>query len=591
MKVIRQGVYFMEGRLIKESQAFMTSDKKESARSHTMVHAVSEAHGASFDLFATDRSIHENLFRTADAIGGSLSFPRHILFADRGDAFSRAAAKKFGGTVVYGGASPTSYLAECEAATGTCALVSFPCALGALGAVAIMGDEGDLLRAATDRRVPDLTPFAVFVKGKPPKGVGPVDVALALLQALQTGRYSEGKVLEFFGPGLDSLSVEFRLGVDRALAGKVFSTLWQTDARTLEYLAAHGREGMPLAPAQPAYYEGGVVLNLTETEPMANFFGEIVPLRVLQESEAAETYCREGGIRGGVIRDADFETMAEVAEILRGKSVRFPLAIEPASGAALRAASEAGYLVALIDAGVCANVREPALLNCENIVLDARTIAASALCGRLAAAGGTGVRRLKKAVRCGDCYRAFREEFAGDGAPLGYPEGTSPLAEFPPLPDDLLLTVVIQEEGEHAPKAFCLGRSENGGTMSAKYAVCRRSAEGAPWGEAIAMREQSVVAVLAKTYSEKTRRHLCDWGILPLSCDTALAAGNVLALEHVRGAVERGEPCLSARLTRGKKEKTVVLRLGALGDRERLALLAGSRVALLARGNVGSDAK
>lgn len=604
MKVIRQGVYFMENRLVKQSQAFMTSDKKAEAVRRTVTYAVLRAHGAEgevpelfFDAYASRGESNADLLRTADALGLKTLRKGHVLFEAGADVqFVRAAWRKFGGVLVpASAASEDAYLAERVARAGDCMLASWKCRLGALGTVVFEGDAGDFLRQMTGApaRFARLEPFAVYLKGKPKPNVGPVDVALALSRALAAGNYSDGKILEFFGPGLANLTVPFRLGVEAALRGDFLSTVWETDQRTEEYFRTHGREGFrALAPVQPAYYEGGIVLNLSDVEPMISLAGEILPLaELLASPEAAEKFglrVSDGKIAADACRiEADYETAAAVSAVLRGKHVCRPLSLRLSSRPALRALAESGYLAALLDAGVDLGedgTQGVVIGTSGGVVLDARSVAATAACGCLAAADCEPV-RLKKYVYSDACYQSCVREGEG-GDPLEYPDSMRPLSETVSLAENLALTVCVAAEGGERPvlpEAFALpaGYTVNGPTMPAVCVFYSKRAEGAPWGEAVRLREGGAAAVIAKSFSEKLRTHLIDWGILPLVSSERFSDGDVIVIEDVRDAVKRGEERVVAKVFRAKKERSAVLVLGKFSEREREILLAGSLIAHL----------
>ena len=112
---------------------------------------------------------------------------------------------------------------------------------------------------------------AVYLTGSPAEGVGPQDVALALIGAVFESGYVNNKVLEFVGPGVANLSADFRIGVDvMTTETTCLSSIWQTDGKIREYYEIHGRAGdyRELNPGSVAYYDGCVEIDLSTVEPM-----------------------------------------------------------------------------------------------------------------------------------------------------------------------------------------------------------------------------------------------------------------------------------------------------------------------------------
>ena len=633
VKVIRQGVYFMESKLIKESQAFMTSDKKERAVKNTVAYAVSSAHGGGVQNFDALLSAEfEDVFRTADAMGLRQLAVKNVLFSGaRNDPdFAYSVAKTYGAELVPEGLSaPAEYVRERIAKSGAMLFgtSAFPC--GALGAVCVRGNEGDYLRQLLGK--PFKTSFpetvAVYFRGKPGKGVGPTDIALSVLKAVRAaGNFAAGKLLECFGPGLANLSMDFRNTVDSMLcASDCFAAVWATDGKTQEYFETYGRAGdyKPLAPREPAFYGGGIVVDLSRIEPMIAFYPEIYPVRELLESPAetseklraaAQKQCAEVRMRLESVCDAlkegtpffaemyldedaaNYETVSEVAELLRGKAVGGATAfnVYPASAAVFRALIGSGALETLLSAGVAVNGYACAGSGLEAVdgvpvagavVLDARTMAATAANGGIltSALGSASHRRFKKFQFDENVYRSRVVCEAGSGGPLRY-GNVRPIPEMGALPGALSLQVRAAE----TPASFIPTRAdgeqpaapENDVSGEAAGAVVfTKHAQGAPWPQAIAMREENLRAVFAAGFEETYRTHLIDWGILPFVCAKGeIGAGDLVYLESIREAVSRGEERVIARAIGKKKTRDVALTLGPLTEEQRAILLAGSRV-------------
>lgn len=373
VKFIRQGVYYAEGRLIKESQAFMTSDKKARAIRNTASYAVLSEYFRGEELslpvsrVAMGEEEAKNVFCTLDAMGiRELPVPCAVFASAWGDPdFLFSASKRYGVRVVTGGLYPAEgYVREQLVRTGEILLGTqyFPC--GALGALSVVDDEGAVLRTlmGAPYAVPKPATAAVYIKGKLRKGVGPTDVALSILKTLMTSDIAEGKLLEVFGPGLSDLSMDSRNQIDSWLRRTgCFGTLWAADGKTKGYFEVHarGEDYKSLAPAEPAYYDCGAVVDLSRIEPMIAFRGHIFPVREAMEDPAACGLCAEGETPrftdfriGGMC--GTYETLAEVAEIVRKKHIGADanFTVLPVSAPVEQALMQNGYAAALLSAGI-----------------------------------------------------------------------------------------------------------------------------------------------------------------------------------------------------------------------------------------------
>ncbi len=589
IKVIRQGVYYMDGRLVKESEAFMTSDKKEIAEKNTITYRILSAHSKSMGetlalkpdaVFLYDAP---DVLRTADFIGmEEFPVPTYLFEGYFDGEFCRSAAEKWGGVSVPDGlASAGAYACEQAAKSGGVLLGTNGISCGALGAMRFWGDEGDILRcfAGTRFEASRGETVAVFLKGKLRKGVGPTDVALAVSQALgKAGNFAEGKYLEVFGAGVSGLSMDLRNAIDSALGCGQASSVWMTDEKTKEYFENHLRatDSKSLAPVQPAYYGGAAVVDLSDIEPMIEADGAISTIEEFLET-APKEYRKDGKVFLGATaieyEAATYETMAEVAEILRGKKIGgCACSWLPYSKSVTMALAEGGYFNALLGAGVNFNdllsVQEKLVgkdahsLEGEGVRLDARTIAATlANEGYLTSALGLDYpKRIKKYKFDPAPYESRVRNFLGKpqkSLPLAYNEEMGPLPAFPPLPEKLELSVggdgddlavVIDDPGDYA------------------------------WSYAVEDRERGAFAALAKRFPEKLRAHLIDWGILPLTYEKfEFKEGDVLHLEKIAELVKGGEERFVARVVGKRRSKDIVLTLGALSEEERKILLAGGK--------------
>ena len=144
---------------------------------------------------------------------------------------------------------------------------------GALGTMAV-GEGGpelvkQLLEQTYDINMPGIV--GVYLTGAPSKGVGPQDVALAIIGEVFANGYVKNKVMEFVGPGVASLSADFRIGIDvMTTETTCLSSIWQTDEEIREFYDIHGRSGdyKELNPAQAAYYDGMITIDLGTVKPM-----------------------------------------------------------------------------------------------------------------------------------------------------------------------------------------------------------------------------------------------------------------------------------------------------------------------------------
>ena len=411
VKLIRQGVYYMDGRLVKESQAFFTQDKKEEAQRNTLSYGILRAHNTGseeqlrlrFDAIASHDITYVGIIQTAKAsgltafpipytltnchnslcaVGGTINEDDHV--------FGLSAAKKYGGDYVPAHLAVIhQYMRECAAKCGAMILGSDShTRYGALGTMAV-GEGGpelvkQLLRQTYDVKRPPVV--AVYLKGKLRKGVGPQDVAIALVKATFQKGFVKNKILEFIGPGIANLSMDYRIGIDvMTTETTCLSSIWETDDRTREYYAVHGREGdyKEMKVASPAYYDGAVTIDLSRVEPMIalpfhpsnaytlrEFLADPLPILKKVEEQGrklkgddsftltdkvrdGKVYVDQGVIAG--CAGGGYENVAEAAEILRDKSVgtgAFALSVYPASQPVYKALTEGGYVGTLFDAGV-----------------------------------------------------------------------------------------------------------------------------------------------------------------------------------------------------------------------------------------------
>ncbi|MFR2775218.1 MAG: hydratase [Anaerostipes sp.] len=303
-----------------------------------------------------------NCHNSLCAVGGTINEDDHM--------FGLTAAKKYGGIYVPPHQAVIHQFArEMLAGGGKMILGSDShTRYGALGTMA-MGEGGpelvkQLLNRTYDINMPEV--IGIYLKGKPAKGVGPQDVALAIIGAVFEKGYVNNKVMEFVGPGVASLSADFRIGVDvMTTETTCLSSIWRTDDTIKEFYEIHGREGeyKELNPGQVTYYDGIVEVDLDRIKPMiampfhpsntytieevnANLDDILadVEKRALVSLDGAVDYSLRDKVRGGKLyvdqgiiagcAGGGYENICEAANILKGASIgsdEFTLSVYPAS--------------------------------------------------------------------------------------------------------------------------------------------------------------------------------------------------------------------------------------------------------------------
>lgn len=259
---------------------------------------------------------------------------------------------------------------------------------GALGTMAIGEGGGELakqlLGKTYDVNMPGV--IAVYLTGSPVPGVGPQDVALAIIKAVFANGYVKNKVMEFVGPGVANLSADFRIGVDvMTTETTCLSSIWSTDEKIREFYAVHGREGdyKELNPGEDAYYDGAIELDLGEIRPMIALpfhpscaytieevnknlmdildetekrakvsFGDKVNFTLKNKVIDGKLYVDQGVIAG--CAGGGFENICAAADILKGKDTgngKFLLNVYPASMPVYMELMKNGAFASLVDAG------------------------------------------------------------------------------------------------------------------------------------------------------------------------------------------------------------------------------------------------
>ena len=406
IKLIKHGVKYENGKLFR-------AEKSAEGVKRTIAYNILKAHNVSgddgklkikFDEITSHDITYVGIIQTAKAsglkefpipytltnchnslcaVGGTINEDDHV--------FGLSAAKKYGGIFVPPHLAVIhQFMREMRAKSGEMILGSDShTRYGALGTMAV-GEGGpelvkQLLSKTYDIDYPEI--IAVYLKGRLKKGVGPHDVALALCKATFKSGFVKNKILEFIGTGIKGLSMDYRLGIDvMTTETTCLSSVWETDEKTEEYFAVHGRRAdyKKLNPEDGAYYDGAVVIDLSKIEPMialpfhpsnAYTIREFLsrPYELLSECEEAgrkllpegkgefkltdkirdgKVYATQGviaGCAGGL-----YENLAEATEILEGgkeQNDEFTLSVYPASQPVYHAIMENGYASRLIDDG------------------------------------------------------------------------------------------------------------------------------------------------------------------------------------------------------------------------------------------------
>ena len=295
MKLYEKGVYLVDGQKITEDPGQDIS--REEAARNTIAYGILEAHNTSdsmerlqirFDKLTSHDITFVGIIQTARAsglekfpvpyvltnchnslcaVGGTINEDDHM--------FGLTCAKKYGGVYVPPHQAVIhQYAREMMAGGGRMILGSDShTRYGALGTMA-MGEGGpelvkQLLSQTYDINMPGIV--GVYLTGEPVKGVGPQDVALAIIGAVFGNGYVKNKVMEFVGPGVSSLSADFRIGVDvMTTETTCLSSIWRTDEQIREFYEIHGRveEYKELNPGEVAYYDGMIMVDLSKIRPM-----------------------------------------------------------------------------------------------------------------------------------------------------------------------------------------------------------------------------------------------------------------------------------------------------------------------------------
>ena len=397
--------------IIPENQANLPVAKEEAAK-NTIAYSILKAHNKSdnmeklqikFDKLTSHDITFVGIIQTARAsglekfpvpyvltnchnslcaVGGTINEDDHM--------FGLTCAKKYGGVYVPPHQAVIHQFArEMLAGGGKMILGSDShTRYGALGTMA-MGEGGpelvkQLLCQTYDINMPGVV--AIYLKGTPRPGVGPQDVALAIIGEVFANGYVKNKVMEFVGPGVANLSADFRIGIDvMTTETTCLSSIWQTDEKIEEFYAIHGRpeDYKELKPGSVAYYDGCVEIDLGEIKPMIampfhpsntytidelkanldDILADVekraqvsldgkIPFTLRDKVVDGQLYVEQGIIAG--CAGGGFENICAAADILKGKNIghdAFTLSVYPASTPIYMELAKNGVLAELIGTG------------------------------------------------------------------------------------------------------------------------------------------------------------------------------------------------------------------------------------------------
>ena len=422
MELLKTGAYLVNGTEIIEDtpeaqarlQAVAGSDapSKEEAAKGTIAYGILEAHNTSdnmeklkirFDKLTSHDITYVGIIQTARAsglekfpmpyvltnchnslcaVGGTINEDDHM--------FGLTCAKKYGGIYVPPHQAVIHQFAREMLACGGAMILGSDShtRYGALGTMA-MGEGGpelvkQLLNQTYDINMPGV--IGIYMTGEPIKGVGPQDVALAIIGAVFQNGYVNNKVMEFVGPGVEKLSADFRIGVDvMTTETTCLSSIWKTDDVIKDFYDIHGRveDYKELNPAKVAYYDGMVKIDLSKIRPMiampfhpsntytiedmnknlmdvlhdceqkalVSLDGQ-VDFKLTDKVRDGKLYVEQGIIAG--CAGGGFENLCAAADIIKGKSIgadEFTLSVYPASTPIYMELVKNGAAAALMESG------------------------------------------------------------------------------------------------------------------------------------------------------------------------------------------------------------------------------------------------
>ena len=420
IKLYEGGAYLLNGQTLIPDDAGAqhalqekgVNTTKEAAAENTMAYSILKAHNTSgnidnlkikFDKMTSHDITFVGIIQTARAsglkefpipyvltnchnslcaVGGTINEDDHM--------FGLSCAKKYGGIYVPPHQAVIhQYAREMLAECGAMILGSDShTRYGALGTMAIGEGGGELAKQLLGKTYDVARPgvVAIYLDGEPAKGVGPQDVAIALIGATFGNGYVKNKVMEFVGPGISKLSTDYRIGIDvMTTETTCLSSIWRTDEETKKWYDTHFRPDAykELNPGEVAYYDGAIYVDLSKIKPMialpfhpSNAF-TIEELNanledILHETEEkgrkqltgkvefkltdkirdGKLYVEQGIIAG--CAGGGYENICDAADILRGKYIgndEFTLSVYPASTPIMMQLAKNGTIADLLGTG------------------------------------------------------------------------------------------------------------------------------------------------------------------------------------------------------------------------------------------------
>ena len=412
VKLIPHGVYLLGGSKVVESGENLPS--KDEARENTITYGILRSHDVDggkgdkmrirFDAMVSHDITYVGIIQTARAsgltefplpyamtnchnslcaVGGTINEDDHV--------FGLSAAKKYGGIYVPANQAVIhQYAREALTACGNMILGSDShTRYGSLGNMGVGEGGGELvkqlLKNTWDINAPEVV--LVWLEGKPRRGIGPHDVAISLVKAVFESGFVKNKVLEFAGPGVKDLPIDFRNGIDvMTTETTCLSSIWVTDEKVQEYFRMHGRPEAykELKPGEVAWYDSMITIDLSKQESMIALpyhpsnavsihelqanpeavlkaveedtkkrFGDKVHPDLLSKIRDGKVYADQGIIAG--CSGGTYDNLSEAASILKGKSIGndyFTMSAYPQSTPVYLATTRAHIAEELLEAGV-----------------------------------------------------------------------------------------------------------------------------------------------------------------------------------------------------------------------------------------------
>ncbi len=412
IEVIKEGVYLLDGERIATDTTGLPTPKE--ARENTIAYGILRSHDVDasggdsmrirFDAMMSHDITYVGIIQTARAsglekfpmpyamtnchnslcaVGGTINEDDHV--------FGLSAAKKYGGIYVPANQAVIhQYAREAMVKCGNMILGSDShTRYGSLGTMGVGEGGGELVKQLLENTWDIAAPEVVLVwlEGKPRKGVGPHDVAISLVKAVFDSGFVKNKVLEFAGPGVKNLPIDFRNGIDiMTTETTCLSSIWLTDDEVKHHYEIHKRpeDFRELRPGKVAYYDGMIKIDLDKQESMialpfhpSNAYSihelQADPERILREVEedARKRFgdkieidlvgkIKDGKLHAdqGIIAGCSggtYDNLAEAASILKDKSVGndyFTISAYPQSTPVYMATTRDGIATELLEAGV-----------------------------------------------------------------------------------------------------------------------------------------------------------------------------------------------------------------------------------------------